>query len=398
MASKYILSFKKKHLFNPVAISLVILGVFGYGIGTWWIATPYMFIPVLIVGLLVIKKIRKTQMFLSFFIPAFFTMIMFGLTQNFQLMDIITQSLFSWPTIFVGTIMLTEPLTTPPRKFEQLTYGTLVGIIFGAQYKIGPLYSTPELALVFGNIYSYLVSLKMKMFLTLIEKREIAKDTYEFVFKSPVTLPFLAGQYLEWTLPHKKVDLRGVRRYFTISSSPTEDYLRIGVKFNSPSSSFKNALAEMKPGDKILGGNIYGDFVLKQAGEKIVFIAGGIGITPFVSIITYLLDTKTSEDIYLLYSCKFMQDISYKELFAKAQSFGVKTICIITDENESVPDSTNFIHGRLNPEIISKHIPDYKNRLFYISGPNKMVEGYKKLLIDLKISKKNIKTDYFPGF
>lgn len=398
IASKYLLAYRKKHAFNPVAISLVILGVLGYGIGTWWIATPYMFIPVVLVGFLIVRKIRKIQMFLAFFIPALLVMIIFGLAQNFQLIDILTQSIFSWPTIFFGTIMLTEPLTTPPRKFEQITYGALVGFIFGTQYNIGPFYSTPELALIFGNIYSYIVSLKQKEFATLIDKKQIAKDTYEFIFKTPRKINFLAGQYLEWTLPHKKPDLRGIRRYFTISSSPLEDVIKLGVRFNTPSSSFKKALLNMNSGEKIMTGNLYGDFILKQKGEKLVFIAGGIGITPFISMLQYLVDTKTSEDIYLFYSCKLMQDVSYKDLFIQAESFGVKTICVITDENESVPVSNDFIHGRLNPEIISKHIPDYKNRIFYISGPNKMVEGYKKILKELKVSKNKIKTDYFPGF
>lgn len=398
IASKYLLAYRKKHAFNPVAISLVILGVLGYGIGTWWIATPYMFIPVVLVGFLIVRKIRKIQMFLAFFIPALLVMIIFGLAQNFQLIDILTQSIFSWPTIFFGTIMLTEPLTTPPRKFEQITYGALVGFIFGTQYNIGPFYSTPELALIFGNIYSYLVSLKMKVFLTFIEKREIAKNTYEFVFKSPVKFPFLAGQYLEWTLPHKKVDLRGVRRYFTISSSPTEEYLRLGVKFNSPSSSFKNALAEMKPGDKILAGNLYGDFVLPEDEDKYVFIAGGIGITPFRSMIKYLIDKNITKDIYLLYSCKFLKEVSYEQIFQDAEKVGIKTFFVITDESESLPRTSQFIQGRITNDLIKEHISDFDNRHYFLSGPNAMVEGYKKLLKRINIPNRKIHTDYFPGF
>lgn len=398
MGSKFFLAFRKRHIFNPVAISLVTLGVFGYGIGTWWIATPYMFLPVLVMGFLIIRKIRKIQMFLSFLIPATLVMVAFGLTQYNSLIGVLQQSFLSWPTIFFGTVMLTEPLTTPPRKFEQLTYGAFVGFVFGTQYNLGPFYSTPELALVLGNLYSYTVSLKEKVYVTLLEKRQIAKDTYEFVFKSPLKIPFLAGQYLEWTLPHKKVDLRGVRRYFTIASSPTEENVRLGVRFNTPSSSFKKALLQMKEGEKIFAGNLYGDFVLKQAGEKLVFIAGGIGVTPFVSMIQFLLDTNTKEDIYLFYSCKFMEDVAYKELFEKASAVGVKTICVITDENENVPQSNELIHGRLNPEIISRHIPDFKDRLYYLSGPNAMVEGYKKMLKELKIPHSKIKTDYFPGF
>lgn len=164
IASKFLIAYRKKHLFNPVAISLVIMGMLGFGIGTWWVATPFMFIPTLIIGLFIVKKIRRFHMFLAFLIPASATMLLFGFIQGFSLLDIFNQSFLSWPIIFFGTIMLTEPLTTPPRKIEQIYYGAFVGFIFGTQYKIGPLYSTPELALVVGNIYSHTTQLKQKFF------------------------------------------------------------------------------------------------------------------------------------------------------------------------------------------------------------------------------------------
>ncbi len=95
---------------------------------------------------------------------------------------------------------------------------------------IGSIYSTPELALLVGNVFSALVNPKGKVILTLKENKQISDTTSEFIFSSNRTLPFLPRQYMEWTLPHEKTDSRGDRRYFTIASSPTEKDIRLGVK------------------------------------------------------------------------------------------------------------------------------------------------------------------------
>ena len=104
---------------------------------------------------------------------------------------------------------------------------------------------------------------------------------------------FKPGQYMEWTLAHGASDSRGVRRFFTIASSPTEKDLRIGVKFYPEPSSFKNYLLAMPVDEEIIATSRAGDFTLpKDDKQEIVLIAGGIGITPFRSMIKYLLDKK----------------------------------------------------------------------------------------------------------
>ena len=81
---------------------------------------------------------------------------------------------------------------------------------------------TPEIALVLGNIFSYIVSPKIKAMLTLVGRVKQTPNTYDFIFESDKKFSFLPGQYLEWTLGHDNTDDRGNRRYFTIASSPTE--------------------------------------------------------------------------------------------------------------------------------------------------------------------------------
>ncbi|TGV95790.1 FAD-dependent oxidoreductase, partial [Mesorhizobium sp. M2E.F.Ca.ET.154.01.1.1] len=114
-------------------------------------------------------------------------------------------------------------------------------------------------------------------------------------------LAFQAGQYLEWTLGLDRSDNRGNRRYFTVASSPTEQSVRLGVKFYPKSSAFKQALGTMRPGGTIHAAQLAGDFTLPSDPKiKIAFLAGGIGITPFRSMLQYLIDRNESRPIVVL--------------------------------------------------------------------------------------------------
>jgi ferredoxin-NADP reductase len=195
------------------------------------------------------------------------------------------------------------------------------------------------------------------------------------------------------------VDSRGNRRYFTIASSPTEKELRLGVKFYQNGSSFKKALAYMDDGDVIIASQLSGDFVLpKNENKKLVFIAGGIGITPFRSMIKYLIDTKQKRDIVLIYSNKTEADVVYKDIFNQASEyFNLKTIYIFTNLEDGQASRIGR-RGFVNEKMILEEIKDWKERTFYISGPPSMVSGTEKIIKKLGLSGNHIKTDFFPGF
>lgn len=302
------------------------------------------------------------------------------------------------PLILFATVMLTEPLSTPPKKDMQILYGVFVGILYSLQFHIGPLYSTPELALLIGNTVSYIISKKQRAVLTLKEITKVGEEMYDYVFESSVRLHFQPGQYLEWQLPHEKVDSRGNRRYFTIASSPTESDIKLGIKIPQKSSSFKGAIKNFEYGDSIIVSQYAGDFLLPEdPKQKLVFIAGGIGITPFRSMVKFLIDTHQKRDIILLYSTSTEKGFIYKDLFDNAKEIGVRTIYFVT-KTEHVSKQWKGQKGYITQEIIHKEIPDYQERVFYISGPQTLVTNYKLLLKRLYISDDQIVTDYFPGF
>ena len=128
-----------------------------------------------------------------------------------------------------------------------------------------------------------------------------------------------------------------------------------------------------------------------------MFIAGGIGITPFRSMIKYLLDIRQRRPIVLFYVNKTVDDIVYQDVFDRArQQFGLKTIYSLTDKSQ-VPPGWKGEVGHITPELIKAAVPDYKRCVFYISGRQYMVDSSRKLLRNLKVDTKRIKTDYFQG-
>ncbi len=401
MASKYLFAIGKKHIFNPVAIALVVLSFFNIGIGAWWVGSSILFLPTAILGFLVLRKVRRFTMFFSFFSVAVVTIVVVGVNNGYLATNILKEIFTSWPIIFFGTIMLTEPLTTPPTRKMQIIYAVLVGGLFGSQFSFWHLYATPELALVIGNIFSFIVSPKDKLVLRLVSKDTINKkgDVDEFRFEANKKIHYEPGQYLEWTLGHQKPDSRGNRRYFTISSSPTEKEIMLGIKYYDKPSSFKLKLGKLGVGETIHAGALSGEFTLPTDwSEKLVFIAGGIGVTPFRSMVKYMTDMKEKRDIILLYSNKTPGDIAYKNIFDEAdQKIGLKTMYFVNDLDGASLEA-NMRLGFITPEVIMKEIPDYKDRTFYISGPHGMVTAFQDSLSKLGIPSKNIKTDFFPGF
>lgn len=400
VASKYLFTINKKHLFNPVAIAVVLVALAIGQSATWWIGTANMLPFVLIGGLLIVRKIRRFDLVFSFLISALIAISIFAIFKGGDVPNTLIHTLKDSAFFFFAFIMLTEPLTAPSSKRYRIIFGTLVGILFLPQLHIGPVYSTPELALILGNIFAYLVSPKEKLILKLKEKKKIANDTYDFIFENNTDkFSFRPGEYMEWTLPHRSPDTRGNRRYFTIASSPTENDVRLGIKFYPEPSSFKNHLLAMPIGEEVMGAGRSGDFVLPKENEKgLVFIAGGIGVTPFRSMIKYLIDNNEKRDITLLYSNKTIEDISYKEIFEEAESkLGIKTIYAVTDTKEGITD-TNIRAGFINADLIKKEIPNYIEKIFYISGPHGMVNAFEKTLQEMGVKNKNIKIDFFPGF
>jgi ferredoxin-NADP reductase len=250
--------------------------------------------------------------------------------------------------------------------------------------------------LLLGNVFAFVVSPKLRVRLQLKEIQHISDRVYNYVFQPDRSFTFLPGQYMEWTLADVPYDSRGNRRTFTIASSPTEPTVQLGMKYYEPASTFKAAFQEMVPGDVLYGSQLAGNFTLNgNQKQKLAFIAGGIGITPFRSMIKYLTDTAAAADVVLLYIVSDPQEFAYIEQFKAARPFGIQTLPIVTNASFTSP---NFITAQVDADLIAKLVPDYAERLFYISGPSGLVDTSKGYLHDLGVAKRMIKTDHFSGY
>lgn len=400
IASKYFLApYRSRHIFNPAAFGVFLLGVWGNQSVTWWVGSTILFIPALLIGLAIIRKLRRFEMFFACIGACLAASAYFAWRVSIPIPDMLMQTFVSGPLIFFGAVMLTEPFTTPPTRVLRFVYGVLVGVLYAAPLHVGPIFSTPELALLIGNVASFAWGSRSRISLRLIERKKLAAGLYEFSFLPDRAVQYAPGQYMEWTLPHASADRRGIRRFFTIASAPSEEHVKLGVRIGQKPSSFKKALVQLPEESVLTACNVAGDFTLpRDANHKLVFIAGGIGVTPFRSMIQHCLATSDRRDIVLFYACATDTDFAYLEIFEKAKEvMGLKLVQVVTDPAKA-GEGWQGRKGFIDDAMLKEEAPDWQERVFYLSGPNVMVDRYKKLLREMGVPRRRIKTDYFPGF
>lgn len=402
MASKYFLTIDKKHVFNPAAFAVASIALLSpEHSATWWVGIPAMVPFVLFGGLLLVRKIQREKLVFSFLISYLIIVALGSLVHTASLSSIVTTwqlSVINSALFFFMFLMLTEPLTSPTREKLQVYYAYVVAFLYSTPILRLGIVFTPEIALCLGNVFSYVINPNYRFVLPLKWKKQVSSDTFVFVFDKMRDFKFIPGQYMEWTLPHKNSDSRGNRRYFSISTSPTENTLGITVKFYKPSSSYKQQLINMGEGKPIIASQVAGDFILPDDLNKpLVFIAGGVGIAPFRSMVKYVIDKNIKVDIVLLYTNRTKEDILFSDVFGEAARHGVRTVYNLTDLAK-VPQDWQGAKGYINEDSVRKLIPDYKNRTYYLSGPQLMVQRFERTLTDTGVTKDRIKTDFFPGY
>jgi ferredoxin-NADP reductase/Na+-translocating ferredoxin:NAD+ oxidoreductase RnfD subunit len=394
IATKYMLAIKKAHVFNPAAIAVVLTAFGAHQGASWWVDNTRLLPFVVIGGILVVSKIRRWPMVMVYFAATLVSIALFNLSGP---VAAIKNTIDESAMFFLGFVMLVEPLTAPTTKGLEMIYGALVGFLMPPEVHVLGIYSTPELALVAGNIFTFVTRPRINVHPKLVNVVSWGPSVRDFVFEGGPT-KFKPGQYMEFTLPHHKTDSRGARRYFTLASSPTEKHLHLGVKFYPEGSTFKKAMTGIKRGTPMAASGLGGDFTLpKDKSKKLVFIAGGIGITPFRSMVKYMLDSDDRRNFVMLYSEKTRGELAYADVFNEAQGqTGMRIVYTLTSPNGSEP--AGFRTGKINGQMVAREIPDYLERTFYISGPHNMVVAVRRELEDLGVPERQIKVDFFPGY
>ncbi len=380
MASKYILAPRGRHMFNPAAIATVIASVSGLAFAGWWVATVAMLPVTIIVGALILYRTKKLTMVLLFLAVAVGMLLLRGT-------DLVT-ALASWPLLFFGAIMLSEPLTLPPRANQQYIVAVVVGVLVVLPLHYGPISMTPALALVIGNVIGWIFGARGAIKLRYAGKKQLGELAYDFTFDTK-KLAFEPGQYIELTLPHQHVDSRGKRRIFSIVGHPGSEQVSIGVKIPKKPSSFKRALMNLRTGDTIYATRIAGDFVLPDDPKKpVVCIAGGIGVTPFIS---YYLSS--DRPIKLIYAVNAISDLSFVEQLRHHAT----DVTVVSPDAGRLPDADwKHVRGHLDASAMRDLLQDQQDATVYISGPPAMVVNARRIVRSLGI--KNVKIDEFAGY
>jgi ferredoxin-NADP reductase len=380
MASKYIIVVRGRHVFNPAAIAIVIASVGGLAFAGWWIATPAMIPVTLVVALLILYRTKKLRIGLIFIATAIISLALQGTG--------VATALTSWPLLFVAGIMLTEPLTLPPHARQQYAVAAIVGILMTVPFHYGRITMTPALALVIGNLIGWWFGQRRSIKLRYVGKKQMGASTYDFTFDS-ARLAFQPGQYLELTVPHARPDSRGQRRIFSIASKPGEEQVNIGTKIPTKPSSYKRALMNLRTGETLYATRIAGDFVLpRDTQSPIICIAGGIGITPYIS---FLLSS--DRPLQLLYAVNSADDLSYVDQLRQHNI----AVTIVSPNDMRLPDPDwKHVKGRIDSDVLKTSIDIESNPSVYVSGPPAMVMNTKRLLRGIGVTR--IKVDEFSGY
>jgi ferredoxin-NADP reductase len=392
--SKFVVVHNGRHIFNPAALGAFVIGVAGLGGASWWVATPLLAPIVTIVILISLYKTHRMLLagvFLAVSVPLL--LIVFS-TYGTSVIDSLVL-LLSFPILFIAGIMITEPLTLPPRKWQMYVEAAVVGVLIAIPFHLVIIDMTPALAILIGNIVALLFTLREKITLELMQRKPLTPTTDELVFSVNKPIPFVPGQYIEVQLPHKKPDFRGHRRSFSMTSVPATNEVSFGVKFYQPSSTYKAILKTLPIGTKISATGYWGDFVLpKDVSAPLLYVAGGIGVTPFISHLQTLMAHKEKRNIVLIYAVNNPDEIAYKDVLMAS---GVQVVIVCKEKIINLPHGWKQIRDfRLNKETIAKSVVDVPLRHAYISGPTPFVTSTKKALRSLQA--KRISTDYFTGY
>ena len=241
------------------------------------------------------------------------------------------------------------------------------------------------------------------MLFIVLKKNKETENIFSLILEKPKGFNFYPGQYIDIGLPVE--DEFGNTRAFTISSSPTENFLMITPKIGV--TPFKKFMEKLKKEDVITSSHPAGTFTLDESSPA-VFIAGGIGITPFRSMIKYVLDMQISTPITLIYSVN--GEFAFKnELDIWQKQLPNLTILYLDTSREDRLNQGSFL--KLYPiplgnavaassayTLYPKNASSQASLIFYLAGSHSFVDNLENILLNLGIDQTNIRTDRFDGY
>ncbi len=233
----------------------------------------------------------------------------------------------------------------------------------------------------------------------LMKREAIAEGTMAFHFAKPADFQFRAGQAMDITLlDPPETDAEGNTRAFSIASAAFDGDLMIATRMRN--TAFKRVLRDAALGLEVKIEGPSGSFVLHRKAEKpAVFLAGGIGITPFLSIIRQATHEQALHQMYLFYSNRRPEDAAFLEILSETAKQHPNFHLIATmAEMEKSQREWKGETGFINKEMLTKHLPTLQGPIYYLAGPPAMVAAMRQILTEAGVDEDDIRTEEFSGY
>lgn len=407
MASKYVIAWRGRHVLNPAAAGSVLVVLAQWAAGReqtinplWQTAASQSLLPFVALGAVAILwRTRKLDVGAVFAVIAT-VLVVVALVggSGSSVGEALRVALYSFPIVFIAGYMLSEPLTLPPRRRQQLTVAVVVAVLVALPTlavllqvtlpTVGPIAMSPELALLIGNVVAFALAPRTGIRLEVRGSRPLGGDVHEVTFAPRRPVRFEAGQYLELHVPHRS-DGRGPRRVFSISSPPGSDDLTVALRVPEPASSLKRQLMTLGGGARIAATGVHGDFVWPGARSRPLLVAGGIGVTPFLSH----LRAHDVGDAVLVYGVPDGDDVPYRD---ELVATGVDVVLVSPDRPADLPEGWRHVSAPLlSADVVTSAVPDAADRVAMVSGPPAMVDAVRR---HLRPHVRSVRTDHFTGY
>jgi ferredoxin-NADP reductase len=233
----------------------------------------------------------------------------------------------------------------------------------------------------------------------LLGRDTVAEGTMAFHFAKPSGFNFKAGQAADFTLlDPPETDPEGNIRTFSIASPPFEDQLTFTTRMRD--TAFKRSVKVMPMNTEINISGPTGSLTLhKNVNKPAVFLAGGIGITPFLSIVRQADHDRLAHKLYLFYSNRRPEDAPFLDILQGLEKTNqnYRFIATMTEMDRSKREwkgETGFING----EMLARHLPGLQGPIYYVAGPPAMVGAMRQMLIDAHVDEDDIRTEEFSGY
>jgi ferredoxin-NADP reductase len=233
----------------------------------------------------------------------------------------------------------------------------------------------------------------------LLNRVEVAEGTMAFNFEKPPGFDFKPGQSVDLTLLNPpETDSEGNVRTFSIASAPFEDQLMFATRMRD--TAFKRSLKKVPLDTAVKMDSAMGSFTLhKNSAKPAVFLTGGIGITPFYSIVRQADHDRAAHKLYLFYSNRRPEDAPFIEVLQNLEKTNPQFRFIATmTEMPRSKKTWNGETGWINQEMLSKYLNDLRGPIYYIAGPPAMVSGLRKMLVASGVDEDDIRTEEFAGY